>query len=229
MSGDSDSLQRVMQGMTVAEQASFLNDVQLLIVLYGGDQRRLDGHTVSEVRQKAAAGRKYVGERNVAFLGQLIRDMSRRSIQSVELHVDDAGIFSGPQVGYRPTSYSLDKLKAIFVKYGGVVDTAARAATVAARASRDSAPVAPAGDGCANPLSLAEAGRVWERIRSDRQAFVENCTKADGALVARPGGVPPQEAARNAASSCAAEAERVSACMARAGARANDCICSGGE
>lgn len=107
----SDSISRMMTSMSPQEQADFLSDIKLLVAMNGGDQFKLNGYTLSRVRQEAVIAKQYVLEKNYKFLSPLVRDMEAKGINSTHLSVNSVGMYGEPVQGYIPKSYSIDFLR----------------------------------------------------------------------------------------------------------------------
>ncbi len=113
MSIDSNSVAEITDAMPLQERVSFLADMELIIALRGGDQYCLNGYTVSEVRNEAKVGRRFVQEKNTEFLRPVIQTMEANGGKPKRLHVNTAGLFSMPEPGYIDKSYSVAQLKSI--------------------------------------------------------------------------------------------------------------------
>ena len=124
-SRDSDSLKKMMSGMSLQEEIEFLKDIELVIHSLGagineqsiGDPSyKLNGYTVKEIKEEAENIRAFIKEKNIQFLREKINEMQTSGKSSIGLHQTVDGMFSLPRAGYIHKDYYLESLKAILLE-----------------------------------------------------------------------------------------------------------------
>lgn len=134
---DSDSLQRMMSGMSAYQQAQFLKDFELLVYLHGGGEGEegmgrgevvLNGYTVEKVKTEAALAPGYIRERNAKFLQETLSDMEKAAKQNACIYQNKFGVLLPPRTYLRPNDackhYSRVSLEAMLADASGSADSA---------------------------------------------------------------------------------------------------------
>lgn len=115
---DSDSVDRIVGKMNPEEGLKFLADAELITRLRG-NPHAINGYTVTQVREEAAIGRRYVAEKNREFLAPLIKTLLLNASDSARFMQNSVGIYISPREGYRSKSYSLAEIRSFYQSNGG--------------------------------------------------------------------------------------------------------------